>query len=105
MRSKRKLAVFLITISPKGEGKLLHRIRCHDNVVCSLSWCPVPYNALQLSSLKEGDDFNEDEYKKTDKTYLLASCSKDRSIYICKAGLNGYCEAVLTLPSKPLTKY
>lgn len=86
-----------------GEGRLRHRIRCHDNAVFSLSWCPVPYNALQLSKLREDENFNEGEWKKKDKTLLLASCSKDRSVYICKAGTNGYCEAVLTLPSKPVT--
>lgn len=84
------------------DGKLIHKIRPHNFNVLSLSWCPVPYNVLQLENLKNEPNFDEENWKQSDGSMLLASCSVDRTIYICKAGTNAYCEAIISLPPKPL---
>ncbi len=91
---------FLIDIF-SGEGKLIHKLLCHSTDVTSVSWCPVPYNVLHLSKLHD-EKFCEEEFKKTDKTFLLASCCSDLTIYVSKAGTDNHCETLIKLPAKPI---
>jgi len=72
-----------------GTGKLLRRLRGHNSEVVSLAWCPVSYNVLQPENLQED--------------MLLASGAKEKSIFIWRAGGNGY-EIVLNLPAEPLSQ-
>lgn len=85
-----------------GEGKLIHRLLCHNSDVSSVSWCPVPYNVLQLSK-PQPEGFNEEEFKNTDKTFLLASCCSDLTVYVSRAGTDNHCETLIKLPAKPLS--
>ncbi|XP_066991997.1 gem-associated protein 5 [Anabrus simplex] len=73
-------------VNIKGVGKINYRLRGHDSEVVSLSWCPVKNNVFQ----KEG---NENDL-------LLASGSKQRSVYIWRAGGDGRYEAVLNISSQ-----
>lgn len=88
----------MLSFSLTGEGKLVHRLLCHSSDVTSVSWCPVPYNVLQLG--KDGASLNEKEFMETDKTFLLASCCHDLTIYVSRAGTDSNCETLIKLPSK-----
>ncbi|XP_069679265.1 gem-associated protein 5 [Periplaneta americana] len=76
------------TISLKGNGKMLHRLRGHDSEVVSLAWCPVSYNIFHQKQ-PQGD-------------MLLATGAKEKTIYIWRAGGDGRYETMLNLPVAPM---
>ncbi|VVC40847.1 Hypothetical protein CINCED_3A004867 [Cinara cedri] len=81
----------LIVYDLTGDGQLLHKVRYHERNIVSLAWCPVPYNPL-----------NSDQ---STEPLLLASTASDRTgLYICRAGLDMFREATVSLPMKPLRK-
>lgn len=49
--SVRQGTVFLVDFS-SGTGYLVHRLRGHEDEVMSLSWCPIPGEAM-LKSVNE----------------------------------------------------
>lgn len=91
-----------------GEGKLIHTLLCHNSDVTSVSWCPVPYNVFQLNKMPKEGKSDVLHFEKNDKTFLLASCCSDLTIYISRAGTDNHCETLIKLPPKPvinITRY
>ncbi|XP_046430819.1 gem-associated protein 5 isoform X1 [Neodiprion fabricii] len=77
-------------INVHGNGKIVYKLRGHDTEISSLSWCPVDSNVISGTQAKDS---------------LLASGSKDRSIYVWRAGGDGRYQIVLTLPNTPLDSH
>lgn len=74
-----------------GDGKILHKLHYHERNIVSLAWCPVPYNPLSSDQ--------------STQPLLLASTASDKTgLYICRAGLDMYNVATVSLPMKPLRK-
>ncbi|XP_014224156.1 gem-associated protein 5 [Trichogramma pretiosum] len=78
--------VYIVDI--RGSGTIKYKLRGHDRDIVSLSWCPIPVNVL--------------EEDKSTREYLLASGSKDRQIFIWKAGTDGRNQLQLSFPTAPL---
>ncbi|XP_073993143.1 gem nuclear organelle associated protein rigor mortis [Rhodnius prolixus] len=78
----------LIAIYNIKGAQLAFRLRGHELDVISLAWCPVPQNVFK-------DDNSEN-------TLLLASGSKDRTIYFWRAGTDGRYETFINLPNHPV---
>ncbi|KAK9498761.1 hypothetical protein O3M35_003324 [Rhynocoris fuscipes] len=77
----------LIAVYNLKGAQLAFRFRGHETDVISLAWCPVPNNVFQEES--------------SDKTLLLASGAKDRTIYFWRAGTDGRYETYINLPNHP----
>lgn len=75
--------VYILNLSQKNQ--ILYKLRGHDNEVQCLAWCPVPLNIFWTGS--------------SQTEWLLASGSRDKDIYIWRAGTDGRCEATLALPT------
>ncbi|XP_014480134.1 PREDICTED: gem-associated protein 5 isoform X2 [Dinoponera quadriceps] len=67
-------------------GSILYRMRGHDEEIVSLSWCPLDINVLSTDCSRD---------------LLLASGSKDKSVFIWRAGRDGRCESMINLPKLP----
>ena len=77
-------------ISFQGKGKVIYKLRGHDEEIVSLSWCPVENNVISGNSNRD---------------LLLASGGKDRSVFIWKAGGDGRYEMKISLPMSPLDSH
>ncbi|KAK7496355.1 hypothetical protein BaRGS_00012277, partial [Batillaria attramentaria] len=79
----RQGTIFLVDFS-SGSGRMVHRLRGHEEEVMSVSWCPIPGELF----LKDSDDAVGEEAEKSTEGCLIATGSKDRTIRVwsCSRG-------------------
>ncbi|XP_070198207.1 gem-associated protein 5-like, partial [Littorina saxatilis] len=75
----RQGTVFLVDFS-SGNGRLIHRLRGHDDEVLSLSWCPVPGETFLKDSENGTNTLTDPDRNK--EGCLIATGSKDRTIRV-----------------------
>ncbi|XP_054267558.1 gem-associated protein 5 isoform X2 [Macrosteles quadrilineatus] len=89
-----------LVVDTKGNGKIVHRLRGHEQDVISISWCPVPYNVIRHKRNMDPQAGGDSDVKSRD--LLLATGGVEKSIFIWRTGSDGRFEVVLNLPPAPI---